>query len=224
MRRVDLHAVLADLGKTRPVFHSEADFQHSLAFAIHSVDPAASVRLEYRPFLEESLYVDVWHTSDGRSTGIELKHLTKAIDVTVNGERFLLRNHGAHDVSAYDVWKDVARLERVVAAGAADSGFLVVLTNDSLYWRPPARPGAGYDAFRLFDGRSVGPAALEWGAGAGPGTRKGREEPIRISGRYELAWSNYSLLSSDRHALYRSLVVEVRGPDCVKSGAADLST
>jgi len=37
------------LSQTRPIVHSEADFQHALAWQMHVENPNAVVRLETRP-------------------------------------------------------------------------------------------------------------------------------------------------------------------------------
>jgi hypothetical protein len=42
-------AILGALALKRPIFHSEADFQHAVAWEIHSRRPELSVRLEFRP-------------------------------------------------------------------------------------------------------------------------------------------------------------------------------
>jgi hypothetical protein len=43
---LDVHAILKDLAQRRPIFHSEADFQHSLAWLIHEKLADAAIRLE----------------------------------------------------------------------------------------------------------------------------------------------------------------------------------
>jgi hypothetical protein len=206
MRAADIKELLLGLAINRPVFHSEADFQYALAMEMSHRHPDSSVRLEYRPLPEESVYVDIWTAS----TAIELKYMTKRLDVVVNGERFLLRNQGAHDVVAYDVWKDVVRLERVVQETSAANGILVVLANDPLYWRPPSRPGAGYDAFRLHHGR-VASGELGWGDRAGPGTRRGREVVHLLSGTYDVQWFPYSRVASDGPGEFRGFLLEIEG-------------
>jgi hypothetical protein len=45
---VDLRDTLALLSQQRPIFHSEADFQHALAWRFHQTDETARIRLEYR--------------------------------------------------------------------------------------------------------------------------------------------------------------------------------
>ena len=174
------------------------------------VDPGAKVRLEYRPFPEEAQALDLRLANQDEVIAVELKHLTKALDVTVGGERFVLKNQGAYPIIAYDCFKDLERLDRFVSAGVADRGYLVVLSNDALYWKPPAQPGAGYDAFRIYDGLVLG-GTLEWGERAGSGTRRGRESPLVIGGPYELHWRDYSTVGVGLAETFRVLVVEVGG-------------
>lgn len=46
---MNVHPLMSQLAGTRPIFHSEADFQHALAWEIQNQHPQAAVRLEYRP-------------------------------------------------------------------------------------------------------------------------------------------------------------------------------
>ena len=86
--RLDLSisGALAALAKQRPVFHSEADFQHAIAWEIHERLPRASVRLE-RPVevshLNKLLHVDIWIEQDGDVIALELKYKTRALQVRV---------------------------------------------------------------------------------------------------------------------------------------------
>ena len=97
----DLPDLLAELAGKRPVFHSEADFQHALAWKIHEAFPSANVRPEYKPFPEKRVYIDIW-VSGAESAAIELKYLTRRLKVDVNGERFTLKDQSARDLGRYD--------------------------------------------------------------------------------------------------------------------------
>jgi hypothetical protein len=58
---LDFPDLLARLARNRPVFHSEADFQHALAWEIHSLHPTAKIRLEYRPAnVKTKMYIAIW--------------------------------------------------------------------------------------------------------------------------------------------------------------------
>ena len=74
---VDLDEVVSRLGAKRPVFHSEADFQHALGWEIHSSYPGCAMRLEYRASrCQGRPHVDLW-ASDEVVTAVELKYKTR---------------------------------------------------------------------------------------------------------------------------------------------------
>src|SRR5579859_5225485 len=109
-----LDELLPLLGQQRPVFHSEADFQHALAWLIHLQQPDTRIRLEYRPLPSEPLYLDLWVEDDSSALAIELKYPTRRLMVEHAGEHFSLKNQSAQDLTRYDFIKDIGRLERVV--------------------------------------------------------------------------------------------------------------
>lgn len=51
-----------------------------------------------------------------RYSAIELKYPTALWAGDANDEHFALKNHGAQDITSYDIVKDVHRVERFVAA------------------------------------------------------------------------------------------------------------
>jgi hypothetical protein len=190
----DIGTWLGTLRQSRPVFHSEADFQHALAWAIHLSDPSARVRLETRPTPGMRLDLLVWRPDLSTYLALELKYLTAAWSGEVNGEQFALVNQGAQDIRAYDVLKDVQRVERFVDGHPGWSGMVLVLSNDPSYW---SRPGHGRatnaDAFRIYEDQAIfGNRA--WGADTGAGTMKDREAVIELRGDYRCRWSPYSAL------------------------------
>ena len=84
-----------------------------------------------------------------------------------------------------------------------------MLTNDPSYWSP--RNSHTVDSeFRLHEGREL-QGSLNWGARAGEGTMRGREEPLRLSGSYLLRWEDYSQPGAGKHARFRYLHVEASG-------------
>ena len=158
---LDVHGLMQSLSVDRPIFHSEADFQFTLAWRIHELMPNRKVRLEYRVHLEgKPLYLDVWLPNLG--TAIELKYKTRQLLAPIGDESCSLLDQSARDLARYDFLDDVRRLERIVEAGRARRGFAVMLTNDRGYWDPPTADKRTDDAaFRLHEGRELcGP--LEW--------------------------------------------------------------
>jgi hypothetical protein len=196
MSRVEglVSRALERLAVRRPLFQSEADFQLALAWQLQQDEPSAELRLEKRVIDDPRVELDVLSLLDGCRYGLELKFPRSKLDLEVGGERFVLRT-GAPDLDRYDVLRDVARLERLVAEGIIDEGCGVVLTNVAGLWQPPSREvPASYDAFRIHEGREVA-GTLDWGASAGEGTKTGREHPIVLGDNYHLTWRDYSNVS-----------------------------
>jgi hypothetical protein len=201
--------VLVTLAVKRPIFHSEADFQHALAWEIHQRIPEAAVRLERSiAHAGRLIYLDLW-VADGPSViAIELKYKTRPLEAIVAGESFRLLSHGAQDLGRYDFLKDIRRLEAAIVGSSRSVGYAILITNDSTYWSP-ARANTSIDAaFRLSEGRSLN-GTLAWGDGAGAGTTRGREQPIVLRGTYPLQWFAYSEVPAPRYGIFRSLVVPV---------------
>ena len=84
---LDINRLMNGLAAERPVFHSEADFQHALAWRIRE-ETGRDVRLEFPPFPAERIYLDLWMPSIG--VAIELKYLTSKLNVTLEGETFAI--------------------------------------------------------------------------------------------------------------------------------------
>ena len=70
-----IEALLASLAGSRKIFHSEADFQHALAWQIHKAGPESQVRLEVNAFPDQDrrMFLDIWLPIEG--IAIELKYV-----------------------------------------------------------------------------------------------------------------------------------------------------
>lgn len=182
---------MAQLATRRSIFHSEADFQHALAWTIQTNHPAARVRLETRP--ERGIHLDLLVTDSGHRSAIELKYATRKVDAVVDGEHFNLPFRGAHDITRYDFCKDIWRIETMLAHGYAHSGWAVVLTDDGGYWRPGTKASPIDLAFRIYEGRSIS-GELAWSGLAGAGTTKHRAEALPLRGSYTCRWRPFSTI------------------------------
>ena len=206
---LDIVDVMSELAGTRPVFHSEADFQHALACCIHSSLTDGDARLEYKPDPIKPVYLDLWLPRIGAA--VELKYRTRKVAHDHNGESFALRDQAARPIGRYEFLKDIQRLEHVLRRRTdVRSGFAILLTNDPSYWQPASRLDTVDTAFRLDDGRWI-TGEMAWSAGTSAGTMAGREEPIRLDGSYQLQWQEYAVLSGKRHGQFRYLAVRILG-------------
>ncbi len=182
---------MRSLAATRPLFHSEADFQFALAWRIRELIPNCKVRLEYRVHLEDKpLRLDVWLPTLG--TALELKYKTRQLLAPIGDESFSLEDQSARNLSRYDFLDDVRRLERLVEARRAERGFAVILTNDRGYWDAPTTDSRTDDAaFRLHEGRELC-GTLAWSHADKLQAKKTRKQSIALSGSYRLFWRDYS--------------------------------
>lgn len=209
---LEIREILSSLSLRRPVFHSEADFQHALAWEIHTVLPDARIRLEFPVAVDSSrIYVDIWVEYKGKVVMAELKYKTRDLSVQIGSEQFLLKNQSAQDMGRYDFLRDIQRLEQVSFLWRKHfSGYAVFLTNDSAYWQPPSRGETIDEAFRIHEGQLI-TGGVGWKAGASDGTKKNREGRIVLSGKYKLHWTSYSHYNASRYREFRILVVGVTG-------------
>ena len=202
--------IMEQLAQHRPVFHSEADFQHAFAWELHRAVPELEVRLEV-PFRSTAgnIHLDLLARFASVQIAIELKYKTRALKAALKGEDFLLLNQAAQDIGRYDFFKDLSRLEAFVSGSPQRIGYALFLTNDSAYWKAPAALTHGYAAFAMNEGREVS-ASLAWGDSASAGTRRGRENNISIVGSYGLQWKQYSSLDVRSYGIFRYVCVHVR--------------
>ena len=69
-----IHKIMRNLRKHRSIFHSEADFQHALAWQIHTDFPDCQIRLEYKPISSVNMFVDIWVWIGDIQIAIEVKY------------------------------------------------------------------------------------------------------------------------------------------------------
>jgi hypothetical protein len=180
------------------VFHSEADFQHALAWAAHLSDPSLRIRLETRSAPGNRLDLLISRPDRSENLALELKYLTAAWTGEVEHERFALLNQGAQDIRAHDAVKDIQRVERLVDGRPGWSGAVLVLSNDPSYWSRPGHSRAtNADAFRLYEHQVIA-GRRSWGPHTGVGTMKRREPAIELRGNYTCRWTEYSTLPGRR--------------------------
>lgn len=196
---------MRNLAEKRPVFHSEADFQFSLAWLIGQLAPDLAVRLEV-PQGSGREYLDLLvRRPDGFATAVELKYFATAWSGAdaLTGERFNLRSHGADDLLRLSFIHDVTRLERFVSQpGYRGNGVAILLTNYSGLWTASTRSKSTRDlAFRIHDGALLA-GRLVWGTGDFPANDK------QLQGQYRVYWHDYSIFDG-RQGRFRWVGLQV---------------
>lgn len=212
---LNMTQILTNLAMRRPIFHSEADFQHALAWEIHQQWPECLIRLErkFSGSSDRNIYLDIWALHSNTTIAIELKYKTKAFNVNLLGEEFNLSNHGAQDLGRYDFLKDIQRLEQIVYKQPRTIGYAILLSNDNTYWASASNQSTADAQFRIHQNRSL-TGTLNWGVNASKGTTKGRESPIDIRGLYTVNWQTYSSLNGlpQTNENFKYLLFEISNP------------
>jgi hypothetical protein len=189
---MDIMKIIESLRSKRPIYHSEADFQFTLAWEIQVHYPDALVRIEYPAPYNPNKYIDVVVWIGQNIYPIELKYKTKKLEVISSGEKYYLKNHGAQDLGNYDYIKDICRLEEFSEKmDYFREGFAIWLTNDQFYWNEPRNPNVGYLQFSVHN-KSIIEGSLSWGPSMGQGSTRGRDEVLTLKNRYEVSWNDYS--------------------------------
>ena len=207
---MDINKILNNLSNKRKIFVSEADFKFALAWEIKSEIPEAKVRLEYCPVdIDSSMHIDILVKMGEDIYPIELKYMTKQCDVTVDDERFILKNQGAQDVKRYDFIKDISRVERLSERmGNFKEGYCIAITNDPSYWNTSSNKNTCDAAFRI-NHNSIKEGKLEWAAHTGNGTNKNREESLILKNRYDIYWQEYSKIDNSSSGQFKYLSINV---------------
>ena len=201
---IEIDDILARLAKVRPVFHSEADFQHALAWEIRERHPDAKLRLEV-PF-GESERLDIHARLSGAAYAIELKYLTRGATIEVGGDKFSLKTTEARPQRRYDFVRDIARLEHH-ANKKGEHGYAILLTNEPAYWERKHIGNVSDAGFRLHEGNAL-TGACSW---ADHTAKVAKDRPnLVLTGSYVCRWQNYVLV--DGHQ-FRVLIIAVAPTD-----------
>jgi len=203
---IDVPSLLSKLSARRPIFHSEADFQHALAWQMQLEYADADLRLEHPLMNGQRGAIDILVRLDNQTFALELKYLSRNLIHETGQDRFALKSQSAHDIRRYDVCKDIQRVEQF-AAHTGGTGGVVVLSNDPYYWNGPKSMDTCDSRFNIREGCILS-GQLEWSERTGAGSMKGRERPIILAGNYPLSWKSYSNLAGAFGA-FRYLYVPV---------------
>ncbi|MFI1097336.1 DUF4254 domain-containing protein [Streptomyces sp. NPDC020917] len=185
---VSLPEVMSRLQQARPVFHSEADLQHSFARVLWELAPKIQSRLEVRQNAPEATgaeYLDLLCIGPSARTAIEFKYFTTQWTGTAGQppEEYALKSHAATDLARLGFVSDIARLERF--GNPNQNGLALLITNGVGLWTPPKQNDTRDRDFRLHEGRTL-TGQLLWGGGYPDNTRT-------LCGSYSLTWQPYAL-------------------------------
>lgn len=204
--KLDIKIILKRLSHTRPVFHSEADFQHAFAWEIHKVHPSAKVRLEY-PIrsIEKNKYIDIWIVVEETIFAIEMKYKTAKIDIEFDDEIFFLKEQSALDLGRLGYLRDIERLESLPIN---IMGYSIFLTNKKGYWEQPNRRNTNDVAFRIHESQIL-EGELLWRNKSLGEDQYYEDNAIALKGTYSMIWENYSSLGDSDTQKFRYIYHEI---------------
>ncbi len=207
---IDIEQAIETLKAKRKCFVSEADFQLELAWILKDMYPSALVRCEYVPEFDYTMHIDILVILDGKWIPIELKYKTKGSELNVDGEKYVLKNHGAKDIGCYLYLYDVQRIETVKACigDRFSEGYAIMITNELSYCRPSRKKDCVYAEFSIDEGCNK-TGILDWAENTGEGTKKGCSEPISLSNEYVCHWNDYSVIEDSSVGVFKSLILTI---------------
>ncbi len=203
-----IKCMMSELAIKRPVFHSEADFQHELAWLFHTkYGDEYNIRLEKPEIISsDHIAVDIvlLNKQSNFSIYVELKYKTAQLNYVYNYERFDLANQAAQNNVCYDFCKDIQRVENLTYNNAS-YGFSLFLTNDMSYLNAP-RDDAEYRNFSIYQGRNL-TGTLDWITQRG--TEANRSTSIVLRNSYDLNWEIFSSLLATQNPNFKYLLVSI---------------
>ena len=210
----DIPEILKALARKRPVFHSETDFQHALAWQIHEMHPNLHPRLEY-PFERPTRKAcDIVLFRGGKMVmAIELKYPCRNLNYENKGEVFALKSAPA-DSGRHGTLKDIERMEEFIeeiqeSENRTLQAAVIALTNDPDLWNgSKASNGTGVE-FDIREGKVVS-RTLKWAPRTSIKTKRAYPK-IRLFGRYIMKWQNYSRVD-ESNGVFRYLHLPVQHP------------
>lgn len=207
--QVDISDILKKALEKRSVFHSEADFQHHLAWVIHKQTSLETIRLEMPLSLnsvENKQYCDIVIGDNSNKIGIELKYKTKKDKFEIVDEKFDLKQQGAQNLARYDFCKDIWRLEQWCSDKVIQKGYAIFLTDDDTYYENKSRKETLDEQFKIHKNQKI-EGELKWKDGISEKTKKKRPN-FYLTGSYKANWEDAPHNAELNHQ-FKYLLIEV---------------
>ena len=215
MEKTTLIELIKELSKTRPIFHSEADFQLELGLKLREI--GHRVRLERPHHFEVPILGMTKFELDIELDGeiaIELKYKSQKLHHVFDGENFKLTNHSAPNLGRFDFLDDARRVKYFQDYNQFKKGFAILLTNSKDYWSNDGRNTMARE-FSIIKGRKLTKGdSLRWypqdpTLNSGGLKRIAPYSPIEIQFNEEISWFDYSNIEGKKHGVFKFVVIEV---------------
>lgn len=159
MKQFDINDVMKELVRKNPTgFINECHFQLEFGYALKRAFPRFDIHYEWS---QDEKRVDVFARDKKEKIGFEFKYYTTKEEIVLNhGLKVVLKNQNNADLHRIGFWKDVKKLEGLIAGGKIDKGYCLFLTNDAKVFLPVPKDNADTD-YDLSDGLKPGKNRLE---------------------------------------------------------------
>jgi len=221
MNTKHLRKALKKLSKRRPIFHSEADFQHELAIELTKEGWACRLEVPTEINLKgESVKVAIdlvtRSEKEASSAAIELKYISSKIEAERGGEKFTLAQNWGVNLSRFDCLADWQRVASIVEQGLFQKGFVVFMTNCEDAWvrdlskvkNPPMAKEMSIHEGREFTKGEE----LDWSSGVKDNSVTKKRlypyAPIVCPKSVNCSWSDYSQVIDGKNGRFRYLMLE----------------
>lgn len=164
---------------------------------------------------KNDIYVDIVVEKDGQFVAVELKYATRAIsqqpevfcmnlkafaqNFNLKNQIKIIKNQEASNITMYNYWKDVHRIEALTHIPKVIGGVAIILTNNKLYWEQPKHNPA-YSNFSTAEGRTV-KEKMTWNTkNNGEDVSKeisGGHPNFQIDASYECHWDDTKITVKD---------------------------
>jgi hypothetical protein len=201
---MNVEKILKSLAHKKPIFRSEKELQYALSDEIESL----GFKCQRNGTVLGSKVDILVEDSDGGYFAIHLRNKTAKFSATVKGALYELKQHGAQDQGRYDFLSDVEALEKLTRGRSDVKGYVLLITNDHLYWTRPIKVSSVDEDFHLHDTRKI-TGELQWSMDASKGTQRNREDKIHLDKEYKCEWKRYSYINSNQNGTFEYLLIEV---------------
>lgn len=185
-----------------PIFHSKADLKERFARFLKAEIPGSEV--DESPSLSR---VDLLLNNQGNIYAFYFMYKTRNLQTVQGNEHYHLKNHSAQDISRYDFLKGIELMEKTIEEKGY-TGYVILLTNEHLYWEPSSKEEAVDQQLKIHD-HSLKTGKMNWGEHASEGTKENREKPIVLKGAYTIRWKNFSEYPDLKNGLFRYSIANV---------------
>ena len=160
--------------------------------------------------------VDIVVEKAGEFAALELKYATYPVAgvETLFGQPMLtdakiLKNQAASDITMYNYWKDVCRIEMLTSIYPnVVGGIALIISNSHNYWMKPSA-SVNYAHFSMHEGHTVGAGIVEWNGTPAASVVEGYPRFV-LNAAYPCRWTDTNItVEATNGDKFRYLISEI---------------